>query len=323
MKGPTLPEFLSSKRLDAGLISVVVSVASSCGRISRALRTSLVKKVKTTNEFGDEVLSVDLIADKIIGEELVRNTSVYGYASEEHPELIRAHPEGKHLVAFDPLDGSSIIDTNFSVGSIFGVWKGTSIIGQKVKDQVASAIAVYGPRTVLIIALPGHGVYECLFVADALEHHVNDPSHPDAWRVLNPEGPFKIKAKAKYFAPGNLRAANDLGWYKELLKESVKEEKTLRYTGGMVPDVAQIFIKGNGVFMTPQSPSHKMKLRVCFECGPIAFLVHEAGGASTDGKDTFMNVVITSMDQRAAIAVGSSTDIAKYQAMLSMSKAKL
>ena len=290
-------------RQDAAIGAIVMSLAKCSGVCAIELRSHVVVKAKNkgTNTFGDDVLSVDLICDKIIQDELKANKHVASFASEETPELQQMNRPG-YCVAFDPLDGSSIIGSNFAVGSIFGVWKGSDMVGQKVSDQHAAAITVYGPRTTFFVATK-----ESKSVAQFMLNH----DHIDRSLLVQEH---TVKPKAKVFAPGNLRAANKLDWYREIILGHIQGEATLRYTGGMVPDVAQIFVKGNGVFMTPRSPDHKVKLRVSFECGPIAFLMHAAGGASTDGTKSFWDHTVAAVDERTAIAVGSKEDIAAYEA---------
>lgn len=309
MASKSLDNYLVAQpSIPTGLRQVILAIANSCGAIACALRTQVVQKANVNNTFGDDVLTVDLITDKLIGDNLSTCKSVASYASEEHPVPTKARPGGSYFVAFDPLDGSSVIGTNFTVGSIFGVWEGQSIVGQTVGDLKAAVVALYGPRCTLYVATKDAGVVEFLLVKDPSEF------------ALSVAKPLRIQPKAKVFAPGNLRAANHLPWYREILCEAVAQELTLRYTGGMVPDVVQILIKGNGIFMTPSSPVHKMKLRVCFECGPLSFMIHCAGGASTDGEADFLLKRIKSLDDRSAVAMGSSESVALYQRAIQKSK---
>ena len=302
-KAPTLVEKLTPIG-DHALRETLVAVAGASAHVATALRTTMVQKVATQNEFGDEVLTVDLVADKLISDRLNATPSVTSYSSEEHPQLTRCNPKGLFCVTFDPLDGSSIIDCNFSVGSIFGVWRGESPVGKVIADTlVASVIVVYGPRTTLFVAHPAIGVLE-FFLASV------DPNKED-WRLVRTQ-PFTVADDTKYFSPGNLRAANDIPGYRRFLQEQVRDKKTLRYTGGMVPDVAQILVKGSGVFTTPVAAAHKVKLRVCYECGPIAHLLVTAGGAASDGHRPYLQRAVARLDERSAVAVGSRNAVEKY-----------
>jgi sedoheptulose-bisphosphatase len=312
-KAPELHAFLEAHLGEGnrGLTSVVDAIASSCAKVAVALRTTLVAKAQTTNDFGDEVLTVDLVADKLICTALAACPDVAAYSSEEHPELTPGTVGGSHTVTFDPLDGSSIIDTNFSVGAIFAVWRGTTPVGQRVRDIDASVVCVFGPRCMLFVAHPAFGVNEFMLCADT------------AWHMMHKK-PLTIAPRAKIFSPGNLRAANDHPGYLAYLSQCVREKQTLRYTGGMVPDVMQILVKGNGIFTTPQAPGHKMKLRVCFECGPISHMVTLAGGAATlDGVTDYLDVVVLQLDQRSSVAMGSRDAVEQYSKAITAPQSKL
>jgi sedoheptulose-bisphosphatase len=317
-KAPALRDFLAERLSTAprghkepatraaALVDVIAAVAQGAAEAAVALRTTLVQKVQTTNEFGDDVLTADLVADKRIASSLERCSHVASYASEEHPELTKvrpaADPSSMFTVTYDPLDGSSIIDTNFSVGAIFGIWNGATCIGQAVRDMPMSAVAVFGPRTTLFVAHASFGVHEFLLMTDAGD-----------WRLVRSE-PFDVKPKAKFFSPGNLRASNDLPAYRAFLKAAVRDKMTLRYTGGMVPDVTQILIKGSGVFSTPTAARFKVKLRVCFECGPLSHMITCAGGKALDEQGRlYADVVVTQMDQRSGVVLGSSESVDKLR----------
>ena len=268
----TLGQWTQASQSDSAIASIIHTLASTSANCAVALRTSEVTKAKVPkgaaqNAFGDDVLSVDLICDKIIADGLRADHNVAAFASEEVPTLQKTNNVspaggGGFTVAFDPLDGSSIIGSNFAVGSIFGIWKGDYLVGQKVSDQHCAAITVFGPRTTFFVAsrddskTPG--------VAQFMLNHEKVGES----RLV---GIHKIKPVARVFAPGNLRSANQLPWYKEILKKHLTDETTLRYSGGMVPDVAQIFVKGHGIFMTPRTPAHKVKLRVCLSVAPSLF----------------------------------------------------
>eukprot|EP00450_Noctiluca_scintillans_P017025 CAMPEP_0194522278 /NCGR_PEP_ID=MMETSP0253-20130528/56819_1 /TAXON_ID=2966 /ORGANISM="Noctiluca scintillans" /LENGTH=324 /DNA_ID=CAMNT_0039366705 /DNA_START=38 /DNA_END=1009 /DNA_ORIENTATION=+ len=312
----TLGEALS-KVDDAGLASVLAAIGSAAVDVSAALRVSVPTKLTTptvaNNVFGDDVLSVDVIADEAICRQLEATPAVAAYSSEEHPELtiLKHHIQngtGAFTVTFDPLDGSSIIDTNFSVGSIFGVWKGFQVVGQKIRDSlVASVMVVYGPRTTMFIGLPDiGGVRQYLLL------------YGGQWTDIQPCG-YKVAPVAAIFSPGNLRATNVLPGYDQFISGLVKRNTTLRYTGGMVPDVAQILVKGSGIFTTPVGQGFKVKLRVCFECGPIAHLMSLAGATAADGSaeaKPYLDHVVSAMDERSGFVVGSRETVAEYNRLI-------
>jgi len=136
-----------------------------------------------------------------------------------------------------------IVDTNFSVGTIFGVWPGNQIVGTTGRDLAAAGIVVYGPRTVFCVAFKGvPGTFDFVLQDDGKWHLAKETT--------------KI-GEGKLFAPGNLRCTLDNPEYLRLISYYNNEQYTLRYTGGMVPDVYQMFIKGRGVF-TNVMPRHRL-----------------------------------------------------------------
>ena len=264
------------------------------------MQTASCGGIANTNVFGDEQLAVDMIADRILFEGLKYSGVCAIAASEENPVPVSMGGTG-YSVCFDPLDGSSIVDTNFAVGTIFGVWPGDTIVGRTGRDMVASAMIVYGPRTVL-----------CCAFQEAAGTHDFELDADGGWTYM--KCTTQIKA-GKLFSPGNLRCTADNPAYKRLVSYYSNEQYTLRYTGGMVPDVYQLFVKEKGVFTNVISPSTKAKLRLSFEVAPIALLVEKAGGASScDGQCvSALDVVITGIDQRTQVCFGSQVEVARFE----------
>lgn len=237
--GDSLEEFLIDATPDAGLRQLMMSMSEAVRTIAFKVRTASCAGTACVNSFGDEQLAVDMLADKLLFEAL-RYSGVCKYAcSEEVPETVDMGGEG-FCVAFDPLDGSSIVDTNFSVGTIFGVWPGDQLTGITGRDQAAAGMGIYGPRTVFCIALKdAPGCHEFLLQDDGKWVHVKETTEI---------------GEGKLFAPGNLRATFDNPEYEKLVSYWLGERYTLRYTGGMVPDVFQIIVKEKGAL--PLLASH-------------------------------------------------------------------
>jgi len=242
-------------------------------------------------------------------------------ASEETPVVTKLHPddqvEGKrYAVGFDPLDGSSIIASNFTVGSIFGVWPclesgdigESSILGRTGREQVASAMSMYGPRTTIILAIPsssieGRGrVFELTLLNER-----------KSWSLSGSD--IKLPSSKKVFAPGNLRASNDNEQYGALVKHWLNQRYTLRYTGGMVPDVYHMFMKGGGIFTNVSSKKAHAKLRLLYEVAPIGLIVECAGGnAIHEEKDvSVLDISIDDIDQRLGVCFGSVDEVEVYR----------
>ena len=300
MVSENIDEFLNEKNLEINLVNLVKVLTQCTGAVADILARTPVHHVGTSNVFGDAQLSVDVQSDEKIFEILSHSGLVSHAASEEEPELRSLSPDGKFTVCFDPLDGSSIVDCNWAVGSIFGVWKAGPVLRRSGRDQVLAAVAVYGPRTTLIVAT-GSTVFEVSRVEE------------NRWIITN-EFETKIAEIAKIFSPANLRSSQDLPGYASVIDEWMTKRLTLRYTGGMVPDVASILIKGNGIFASPVSTKAPAKLRLVFECAPIAYIVEAAGGRALSGRSTsesVLDVVIESMDDRVGIVCGSRGEVDK------------
>lgn len=268
--------------------------------ISYAIQTTETGLSGSQNEFGEEQLKLDLLSENIIRQYLCENSTVNSYVSEEQSEQIELDPEGKFTVVFDPLDGSSLVDVNFAIGSIFGIYEGGDIIGRTPREQVAALYVLYGPRTVLVYSI-GQSVYE--FILNDVGEYILLRSN------------LGLGDDAKHYSPGNLRAVNENAAYKEAMEGWMKEEKTLRYSGCMVADIHHILVKGQGIFTNvgggPNSKYPEGKLRHVFECGPFAYLAEAAGGASSDGVQNILDKKITSVNQRTAIIIGSKNEVTK------------
>lgn len=302
--GDSLEGFLTKATPDKGLIRLLMCMGEAIRTIGYKVRTAACGGTQCVNSFGDEQLAVDLLADKLLFEALTYSHFCKYACSEEVPELqdMGGPAEGGFSVAFDPLDGSSIVDTNFTVGTIFGVWPGDKLTGVTGRDQVAAAMGIYGPRTTYVLALKGFpGTHEFLLLDEGKWQHVKETTEV---------------GEGKLFCPGNLRATADNPAYEKLIQYYVREKYTLRYTGGMVPDVNQIIVKEKGIFTNVASPSAKAKLRLLFEVAPLGFLIENAGGYSSDGTQSVLDKVINNLDERTQVAYGSKNEIIRFEKTL-------
>ena len=257
-----------------------------------------VTQSQTGNAFGDTQLNVDIATENLIRQALSRCPNVVTASSEEdHIERSVEHEAGslplegstdeRYAVAFDPLDGSSIIGANWTVGAIIGIWDGDTALGQNPREkQVVSILGVYGPRTTAIVAIRFPGAEPACFEV-ALTSKLSVLSKKS---VNLSEGPFKTK----YFAPANLRSAADSPQYAALVNHYLTNKYTLRYSGGLVPDVVHALVKGHGVYVSPVTATSKAKLRRLFELCPVAMVVECAGGkavGSEDGEDVLAKAI--------------------------------
>lgn len=298
----TFCDLLNEKGVNKELFSALCSLKDSVKIIADKICEESVSKAGSTNVYGEEQLALDVLSDRIVADACKASGVIGLIASEEMPEEVRTG-DGRFAVAYDPLDGSSLVDVNLAVGTIFGVYDGIkTFIGVKGDDQVAAMVTVYGPRTTILLALKEiPGVYEFTL--------------RDGKFVLTCEN-ISV-GEGKMFAPGNLRACSENPKYLELLEYWVKGQYTLRYSGGMVPDVAQILLKGKGIFSyPPYSKYPNGKLRLLFECAPLSFLMEKAGGASSDGKVRILEKVVSEISQRTPIFVGSKDEVARCNEFL-------
>ena len=242
------------------MTEIIEAIKRSAIRIRKAINEEELGYAQSANSSGEQQLKLDVLSDTIIEEELARASSVKTIASEEKSDPVTINESGKYLVGYDPLDGSSLVDVNLSVGSIFGIYEG-SFSGPNL---VASAYVVYGPRTELVVAT----------------------IKAERFRLEGEEFVFMqelaLGDKGKLNAPG----ATQKYWYphhKELVESLFAEGYRLRYSGGMVPDLHQILVKGGGLFSYPGTEDKpKGKLRKIFEVFPFANIYEKAGGYAID-----------------------------------------
>lgn len=288
----------------SSIVAVFKSIADGVSRIAAENVIGGRRAHQATdqsNAFGDVQLEGDLLAEKLLVQELSKCEHVCMYSSEETPRDVRLNESGEYGVAFDPLDGSSIIGSNFSVGSIFGIFRGRrGFIGLSGGDMVGAAYAVYGPRTVLVVAYDtgaatGRVVKEFVLVGDS-------------WAL---DATRRVAWDKKLMAPANLRASGSNKAYRSLVAQWMAEGYTLRYTGGMVPDIHNLLVKGGGVFCNPVSLEAPAKLRLLYECLPFAYIMESAEGRAltTDGVRV-MEMVIGKHNDRIPICLGSPAQVA-------------
>jgi len=298
---------------DEKLRKVILEMLDVCAEITEALRTALVTVEGSENTFGDAQLSVDVIADNLMWEACKNSDVIREGASEEDPivRVVGDNEEAEFTVCWDPLDGSSIVDNNWAVGTIIGIWgKETGLIGATGNDQKTALVALYGPRTTVLVALDDRTVeftYGCTPDGCQLPDGTWEP-----W--ICSRDAIKIQEDCKIFSPANLRAAQDVPGYKRLVDHYMENRYTLRYSGGLVPDIYQQFTKTQGIFCNPTSPSSPAKLRLAFEAAPFGLLVEKAGGKTSDciTGGSVLDVEITSVDQRTALCIGSLNEVDRF-----------
>ena len=317
MNATPLTDWLASK--PAALAATVVSLATACARISEAAALGPLAGVdgSTThsNSHGEVQKKLDVMADRCIAEALRACPHVAGWASEEHDDASVSddHAEtGRYLVIFDPLDGSSNIDANISVGTIFsilahpfhGTTPGAAGFMQPGRKQVAAGYAIYGPSTVLVLSC-GDGV--SMFTLDRRD---------GTWRLARER--VQLPRQTTEFA---INTSNQRHWEKPVQRyvgECVAGEDgprsinfNMRWVASMVAEVHRILTRG-GVFLYPRDnrlPRKPGRLRLMYEAAPMAYLIEQAGGGAVTGTTRLLDVVPDTLHQTVPVILGSIDEI--------------
>ncbi|KAI0244774.1 Fructose-1,6-bisphosphatase [Massospora cicadina] len=294
-------------------IQVGCKFVESCVR--KASLVYLTGLAGVQNIQGEDVKKLDVLANEIFINNLKRSGKVKVMVSEEDDEeIIVENESGKYCVVFDPLDGSSNIDAGVNVGTIFGIYRANSSKGSKDdvlrpgNEMVVAGYCMYGSSCNLVITT-GKGVNG--FTLDpAIGEFVL--THPD----------IRIPSRGKIYS---VNEGNAIYWdnackeYFNGIKfpsaESGKKPYSARYIGSMVADVHRTLLYG-GVFAYPSdSKSKDGKLRILYECFPMAFILEQAGGRASTGKERMLDVVPKHIHARSPIFLGSSDDVKDIEAI--------
>ncbi len=294
-------------------------VARSCKSISQAVNKGdlggILGSADTENVQGEVQKQLDIIANEVLIEANEWGGHLAAMASEEMDSIYvvpNRYPQGEYLLMFDPLDGSSNIDVNVSIGTIFSVLKkpeGSPGVCeadflQPGTQQVAAGYCVYGPQTTLVLTV-GDGV--AMFTLDREQGSF----------VLIKEH-VQIPADTKEFA---INMSNMRHWA-EPVKRYVDEclagkegprgkDFNMRWIASMVADVHRILTRG-GIFMYPwdkREPNKPGKLRLMYEANPMGWLVEQAGGAATNGRERILDIAPTELHQRVSVILGSKNEV--------------
>ena len=303
----SLHKYLFELGTDPQLRHLIMEIARASKYVAYAIRTGDLGKAGGSNIQGEEQLALDVLSDEIFCNILSESDLVASFASEEQDYSVEINGEGgAYSVAFDPLDGSSLVDVNISVGSIFGVWEGNGFLGKTGADMKCAGYFQYGPRTSFILAVGGE---------------ISEFTLNDLGEYHRSKSDISVAPEAKIFAPGNLRAVQERPEYGRVLDHFLATQKTLRYAGGMVPDINSIFMKGNGIFTYPSHSQYPNgKLRLMYECAPMAYLMSAAGGkAVTEKGEPILGIECTDLHQRTSIFLGSQNEVDRALEILNKS----
>lgn len=278
------------------LREILFTLATGAKHLTSLFHPENRKKVGTENASGESQLGMDITADNLFFQLFQAGKCVKSYASEEREEIQLLAPYARYSVTIDPLDGSSLLDVNLAVGTILGIWDGDILTGK----IIGAAYVVYGPTTVLVYST-GHGVHEFMLQEDDF---------------ICVQENIRMKSKGSIYSTGGLKSKWTTA-HTAFIAHLEEREYKLRYSGGLVPDVHQIFLKGGGVFTYPAlTDAPEGKLRLLFELSPFAFLAEQVGGAASTGTERILDVRRKSLHQRCPFYIGSDDEIRKVHSYI-------
>ncbi|MCF2154382.1 class 1 fructose-bisphosphatase [Photobacterium carnosum] len=326
----TLGEFIVEKQSDfphasgelSSLLGSIKLAAKIVNReINKAGLADITGSVGTENIQGEEQQKLDLYANDKFKAALEARDQVCGIASEEEDLAVsfkrQLNRDAKYVVLMDPLDGSSNIDVNVSVGTIFSIYRRISPVGSPAIDadflqpghrQVAAGYVIYGSSTMLVYTT-GNGVHGFTY----------DPSL-GVFCLSHENMQIPVNGNIYSINEGNyIRFPLGVKKYIKYCQEYVPQDNrpyTSRYIGSLVADFHRNLLKG-GIYLYPSTANYPNgKLRLLYECNPMALLIEQAGGRATDGQQRILDLVPTELHQRVPFFVGSTNMVNKVEAFL-------
>lgn len=311
-----LPEFLNQHCRDTQLNEVIISLVETCSEISKQLHlgslAGILGSAEQENVQGECQKKLDVISNDLIKQCLASQPAVKGLASEEEALPVACNEDGRLLVLFDPLDGSSNIDVNVTVGTIFSILEAPAEADAAIEEtylqagtrQVAAGYVLYGPSTILMLS-----------TGDGVHSFTMDPRTSDY--VLQQQN-ISIPTITQEFA---INMSNQRFWLPEMqsyVADLLQGEEgplgkryNMRWIASMVAEIHRILTRG-GIFMYPydrRDPSKPGKLRLMYEGNPMSFLVEQAGGKSSTATDRIMEINPTAIHQRVSVVMGSAAEV--------------
>ncbi len=319
----TLTQFIIEQQRElpgvSGTFSLLLNeVVTACKQIShrvnRGALIGVLGDAESENIQGEVQKKLDIITNDIMVDALNWNGHLAGMASEEVDDIITIpaqYPKGKYLALFDPLDGSSNIDLNLTVGTIFSIIRCREGIDPEIEDflrkgseQVCAGFVLYGPSTIMVLTT-GHGVNGFTLDQDIGEFIL---SHPDM-RIPEETSEFAINmSNQRFWEPPVQR------YIEECLQGTEgprKKDFNMRWIASLVAEVYRILTRG-GVFLYPydlRNPTKPGRLRLMYEANPMAFIIEQAGGSCSTGKERIMDLKPEGIHQRVPLILGSKNEV--------------
>ena len=312
-----LDNYLLKNSKENEISSIVKSLANAAIKISTSIRNIKAEKIdsnndKKINSDGDIQKPLDIISDEILINFLKKSPAA-GYASEEQEGYIDFKNNNNFIVFADPLDGSSNIDVNVSIGTIFSIMSKNNLPLEKAfiqngSHQKSSGFFVYGPQTTLFMTV---GVGTSLFALDEIigkfiliKDNINIPETTTEFAIN--------AAYRRFWDSATLQYINDC---QNGESGPRKKDFGMRWVGSLVADASRIFNRG-GIFLYPSDMREKYKngrLRLTYEANPIAFLVEQANGEATNGHKNILNIEVNELHQRSPLIFGSKEEVIEYK----------
>ena len=322
--GQSLAGYLALQELaDASLRALVLALAATCAEISALVAQGALGDVLGSagaqNVQGEVQKKLDVISNDMLVACAETCGQVAAVASEELDDAIvfpGGEDRGRHLLLFDPLDGSSNIDVNVSIGTIFSVLpapSGGAVTAQDFlqsgRAQQAAGYVLYGPQTILVLTL-----------GDGVAGFTLDP-RDGSWRLTHPA--LRIPRSTREFA---INMSNQRHWapsVRRYIDDALAgregprgKDFNMRWVAAMVADVHRILSRG-GVFLYPwdrREPDRAGKLRLMYEANPLGWVVEQAGGAASDGRRPILDIAPTSLHERVSVVLGSAEEVERVVA---------
>ena len=294
---------LSQLLRDIALASKVVN-----REVNKAGLIDLMGAIGTQNTAGDDQQKLDVLANIRFTRALMKGGEVCALISEESESFVDLNNEGHYVIAIDPLDGSSNIDVNVSIGTIFSIYRRKSPAGtpiqtfdilQKGSEQVAAGYVLYGSSTMLVYTT-GHGVNGFTYEPSLGEYFL---SHPN----------MKIPEDGRIYSVNEGSANSFSQPVKDYVQYCKDKNYTARYIGSLVADFHRNLLKG-GIYIYPATAKDPTgKLRLMYECNALAFIAEQAGGKASNGNGRILDITLNDLHQRTAFYVGSKNMVEKAE----------
>lgn len=296
------------------LNNIVTACKQISHKVNRGQLIDVLGSAESENVQGEVQKKLDIITNEIMVNALNWTGHLAGMASEEIDGLIRIppqYPKGKYLALFDPLDGSSNIDINLAVGTIFSILRCREGIDPDIEDflrkgteQVCAGFVLYGPSTMMVLTT-GHGVNGFTLDQDIGEFILTHPN----MRVPEETCEFAINmSNQRFWEPPVQRYIDECLQGQEGVRG---KDFNMRWVASLVADVYRILTRG-GVFLYPldnRDPNKPAKLRIMYEANPMAFIIEQAGGACSTGRERILDIKPTGIHQRVPLILGSKKEV--------------